>query len=255
MRELMAATPVIDTALASLTHDPSRPRVTGYTADGRTELSGTVLRNWASKVAGLLLDELGAAPGDEVLVTTPAHWQTAGILLGAWWAGMSVTDTEGPDVVAAFVPPGGDAVCDEIFVVSGHPLGLGLTGLPPHQRDYTSSVLGQADRFTARTATPAARALRSGSTVIPAATLHGAMTAPSGIVPGQRVLTAGEWSFDGAVPGVVRLLLRPLSTGASVIHSTDLDPAGDGDAWAHRAEVEKADVTIGVDVAGLPRLG
>ena len=74
-------------------------------------------------------------------------------------------------------------------------------------------------------------------------------------MPGQRVLTAGPWSFDGQVPGVVELLLRPLSTGASVIHSTDLDPAGDGDAWAHRALVEKADVTLGVDVAGLPRLG
>ncbi len=150
----MAVTPVIDTALSSLSLDPSRPRVTGYTADGRTELSGTVLRNWASKVAGLLIDELGASPGDEVLVTTPAHWQTAGILLGAWWAGLSVSDTDGPDVVAAFVPPGADSDCDEVFVVSGHPLGLGLTGLPVHQRDYTSSVLGQADRFTARATTP-----------------------------------------------------------------------------------------------------
>lgn len=251
----MAPIPVIDNALASLLHEPSRPRVTAYTTAGRTELSGTVLRNWASKVAGLLVDELGAAPGDEVLVRTPAHWQTAGILLGSWWAGLSVTDTDGPDVVAAFVPPGGDADCDEVFVVSGHPLGLGVPGLPPHQRDYTSSVLGQADRFATRAATPDDRALRSGDTVLSAATLRSAVTAPSGIVPGQRVLTAGPWSFDGRVPGVVSLLLRPLSAGASVIHSLDLDPAGDVGAWAHRAEVERADVTLGVDVAGLPRLG
>ena len=69
-------------------------------------------------------------------------------------------------MVAAFVPPGADSDCDEVFVVSGHPLGLGLTGLPAHQRDYTSSVLGQADRFTARATTPPTRALRSGSDVL-----------------------------------------------------------------------------------------
>ncbi|MEO5832899.1 MAG: TIGR03089 family protein [Nakamurella sp.] len=246
---------MIEPALLSLTHDASRPRVTTYTPDGRTELSGTVLRNWASKVAGLLLDELGAGPGDEVLVSTPAHWQTAGILLGSWWAGLSLTDTDGPDVVAAFVAPGGDASADEVFVVSGHPLGLGMTGLPAHQRDYTSSVLGQADRFIARSSTPADRALRAGDDVLTAAALRAAVTAPSGILPGQRVLTAGPWSFAGRVPDVVSLLVRPLGVGASVIHSTDLDPAGDVDAWAHRASVEKADVTIGVDVAGLRRLG
>ena len=69
------------------------------------------------------------------------------------------------------------------------------------------------------------------------------------------MLTAGPWAFDGRVPAVVSLLVRPLGVGASVVHSTDLDPTGDVDAWAHRAAVEKADVTLGVDVAGLPRLG
>ncbi len=246
---------VIEPALTALTHDPSRPRVTTYTPAGRTELSGTVLLNWAAKVAGLLLDELGSAPGDEFLVATPAHWQTAGILLGGWWAGLSPTDTGGPEVVAAFVPPGADAECDEVFVVSGHPLGLGSTGLPAHQRDYTSSVLGQADRFSTRAATPAARALRAGDEVLTAAALRSALTAPSGIAPGQRVLTAGDWSFAGRLPAVVTLLLRPLAVGASVVHSLDLDPHADADAWAHRAAVERAEVTLGVDVPGLPRLG
>lgn len=250
----VALNPVLDTVIASLQHDPSRPRFTAHTPSGRTELSGAALQNWAAKLAGLLTDELGAGPGDEVVVTTPGHWQTAGILLGAWWAGLSVTDQDASNAAAAFVPPLSDATADEVFVVSGHPLGLATRELAAHQRDYTTAVLGQADRFHPRRAPEPSRALRSATQVLSVAELRGAVRAPSGLVAGQRVLTAGDWSFDGSVPAVVRLLLRPLAVGASIIHSIDLDPAGDAQAWAHRAAVERADVTLGVEVPGLPRL-
>ncbi len=246
--------PVIADVLASLNHDQSRPRFTGHTCAGRTELSGAALLNWAAKVAGLLVDELGAQPGDPVLVTSPANWQSVGILLGAWWAGLAVTDRDSPDLAAAFVAPGGDAAAGEVFVVSGHPLGLPAQNLAAHQRDCTAAVLGQSDRFTPRFEPDPARALDAGGQLLSVAALRSAIRAPSGISPNQRVLTAGDWSFVGRLPPVVTLLLRPLAVGAAVIHSTDLDPAGDAEAWAHRAAVERADLTIGVDVDGLPRL-
>lgn len=246
---------VVDTLLESLQHEPSRPRLTCYAPAGRTELSGAALRNWAAKVAGLLVDELGAGPGDEVLVATPSHWQTAGILIGAWWAGLVVTDQDDPGAAAAFVPPGADSAADEVFVVSGHPLGLASRDLAGHQRDYTTSVLVQADRFTPRHGVAPVGALRPGSgKIVPAGVLRSAVRTSSGIIANQRVLTTGAWTFDGPMPAVVELLLRPLTAGASVIQSLDLD-LDDTVAWVHRAEVEKADVTLGVDVPGLPRLG
>jgi uncharacterized protein (TIGR03089 family) len=247
--------PVVADVLAALQHDRSRPRFSCYTPAGRTELSGAAVLNWAAKVAGLLVDELGARAGDEVLVTSPPHWQTAGILLGVWWAGLVITDQDSPAVSAAFVPPGGDAEADEVFVVSGHPLGLAARDLAGHQRDYTTSVLGQSDRFEPRGSPNPARALQSGDQVLSVAALRSAIRAPSGMTENQRVLTAGSWSLAGSLPAVVTMLLRPLAAGAAVIHSIDLDPLADTDAWAHRAKVERADVTIGIDVSGLPRLG
>jgi hypothetical protein len=40
-----------------------------------------------------------------------------------------------------------------------------------------------------------------------------------------------------------------------VIHVLDLDPDGGTLQWAHRAEVERADATIGVTVTGVHRIG
>jgi uncharacterized protein (TIGR03089 family) len=239
----------VDAVIAALGLDPSRPRFTGYTELGRTELSGTVLLNWASKVAGLLIDEVGLGPGNPVSVRSPAHWQTAGIVLGALWAGLAVTDGQA-DV--AFVPPGEDADADEVFVVSGHPLGLPVPRgqLGTHQRDYSTAARIQADRFTPRFSF-AGVVLGSGSGGLAADELRAAVAAGD-FSAGQRVLTAGVWDFDGTRPGVVSHLLAPLRAGAAVIHCLD-DVAPE--ALAHRAEVERADATIGLEVPGLPRLG
>ncbi len=249
----MAITTAVDGVLAALRSDPSKPRFTGYVADGRTELSGTVLLNWAAKVAGLLVDELGAAPGALVVVRTPAHWQTAGILLGAWWAGMTVKFDDDPTAIAAFVAPGEDADADEVFVVSGHPLGAPSRDLAGHQRDYTTSVLGQADRFAPRWPVAGAAAVVITSAGIASADGLGDRIGSTwaGLTSADRVLTAGAWSLGS---DVVPLLLAPLASGASVIHSLDLDPAADHAAWARRARTEKATVSIGVGIADLPRL-
>ena len=84
--------------------DAHRPRLTTYAGGFRTELSTASLANWSAKVAGLLVDELGVGPGELVYVGVGAGWQTAPILLGSWWAGLTVTDLDLPEAVAAFVP-------------------------------------------------------------------------------------------------------------------------------------------------------
>ncbi len=127
--------------------DPRLPRLVVHTEDGRTELSQASLANWTAKVCGLLRDELGAVAGDVVTVMLPAGWQTAPILLGAWWAGLTVTAEDDPNAIAAFVTPGGDASAEEVFVVSGHPLGAASTQVASHQRDFTTAVLPQSDRL------------------------------------------------------------------------------------------------------------
>ncbi len=244
---MISSSPAVAAALTAMATDPSRPRLTAYSAAGdRTELSGTVLLNWGAKVAGLLVDELGAGPGDIVTVMTPSHWQTAGILLGTWWAGLTVATEDDPGAVAAFVPVGGDAESDEVFVVSGHPLGAPSREIAPHQRDYSTAVLSQADRFSPRFSA-ATVAVVGGPTAAEAqAQLLGAAENVSSV---DRVLTIEPWTLlDG---GVFTRLFGLIAGGAAVIQCLDFETAD----LEHRATSEKATATIGFDLPGLPRLG
>ena len=104
-----------------LRDDPAGPRITYYDdATGeRIELSAVTLGNWAAKTANLLRDELGAGPGSRVAVLLPAHWQTAGVLLGAWWAGAEVVLDDDPDAELAFVPAGPGPVLAALASVLG----------------------------------------------------------------------------------------------------------------------------------------
>ncbi|MBB1053505.1 TIGR03089 family protein, partial [Dietzia sp. B44] len=94
-----AADTVLQPLLAA---DPGAPLVTHYDlgAPSRIELSVTSTANWAAKIAGLLRDEVGVAPGDVVVCDLPAHWLTAGVLLGVWWAGAEVRTGPADDAVA-----------------------------------------------------------------------------------------------------------------------------------------------------------
>ena len=74
-----------------LAGDPHRPRLIWY-GSGRTELSTASLVNWSAKSAGLLVDELGARPGGTVVWRVRRSWQGVPLLLGAWWAGLVVSD-------------------------------------------------------------------------------------------------------------------------------------------------------------------
>ncbi|AWH91601.1 TIGR03089 family protein [Dietzia lutea] len=87
--------------------DPGAPMVTHYdqAVPSRVELSVTSTANWAAKIAGLLRDELGVTPGDVIVCDLPAHWLTAGVLLGAWWAGAEVRTGSADDVVVVVTVP------------------------------------------------------------------------------------------------------------------------------------------------------
>src|SRR2546423_15722392 len=91
--------------VAIVAADPTRPLCTWYD-DGkgeRVELSGATLANWVAKTASLLVDGVGAEPGDAAVALLPPHWQTAAVLLGCWSAGVEVHT--GPVPAEGGLPP------------------------------------------------------------------------------------------------------------------------------------------------------
>ena len=225
--------------------DPARPRITHYddAAGSRVELSGATLANWAAKTANWLRDELDVQPGDAVAVLLPPHWQTAGILLGAWWCGATVTaSADGAPVAlcgAGHLDDVGAATgADEVAAVGLDALGMGVPELPPGVRDYATEVRVHGDTFSSAGAGPdtedvlaAARAL-AGKLALGAA---------------DRLLSTAGW--DGSVPG--ELLLAVLAADASLVQCTGTDPA----ALPARCAAELVTASIGVEIPGLRQAG
>ena len=241
-----------------LAGDSGRPRITWYGA-GRTELSTASLANWSAKVAGLLCDELGGTTGAVVAVRTTPSWQTVPLLLGAWWAGMTVTDRDDPTALAAFVDQGDDAAADEIFVVSGHPLGAPSTGVQDHQRDFSGSVLPQGDRFspwgTGPDADSPAVLTASGATSV-AELLEQARASVSAIGHGGRVFSVLDLTLTH---GVATGMLGALAADGSLVQIGPGFPDGTDHAdravrLAAVAGDERATVTQGADIPGLRRV-
>ncbi|HEX5349282.1 MAG TPA: TIGR03089 family protein [Pseudonocardiaceae bacterium] len=196
--------------------DPARPRITHYddAAGSRIELSGATLANWAAKTANWLRDELDVQPGDIVAVLLPPHWQTAGVLLGAWWCGATVAASPRGAQVALFgLDRIGDATgAEELAAVGLDALGMGISVLPPGVRDYASEVRVHGDTFSSGGPGPDVETLiaaaRSRATVL-------------GLGAGDRLLCTTSW--DLTVPGEV--LLAVLAADASLVQCTGADPA------------------------------
>jgi len=77
-----------------------RPAIIHYAADGRTELSGRVAVNWATKTTHLL-DSYGIAEPDTILVDVPVTWRATVLVLGAAWSALDWTTD--PDDAAAIL--------------------------------------------------------------------------------------------------------------------------------------------------------
>jgi uncharacterized protein (TIGR03089 family) len=227
-----------------LSGDPAQPLITYYDdRDGtRVELSAATLANWAAKTANWLRDECDIQPTDRVHLALPAHWQTAGALLGAWWCGGHLVDDPSgalvslvtSDAAATRTPPTGVTA-----VVALDPLGRGLPAPPPQGYvDYIAEIRTHGDYFRPAPQTPADApallGLTTGELVAAAVTRAAAL----GIHPGDRVLSTLDWGWpDGLVDGLLAVLAAP----ASLVHCANADPA----KLADRRSAERATVVLG----------
>ncbi|OLR90446.1 TIGR03089 family protein [Actinokineospora bangkokensis] len=192
---------------------PAKPLITHYDdARGtRMELSVATVANWAAKTANWLVEEHDVEPGTEVAVRMPGHWQTAGILLGAWWAGAHVVaDPAGAAVVV--VPEGAEADA-RTAVVSLDPMGMDLRGRQAAGTDFVAEVRLFGDAYFGAPVPDGTPAL-AGLTV--AEVLAAADELPAGV----RALSTAEWTIPA---GVLRAFVSPLKAGGSVVHVSNPD--------------------------------
>lgn len=220
---------------------PARPLITHYDdATGtRVELSRATIANWAAKTANWLRDECDVEAGGEVAVLLPAHWQTVGVLLGAWWVGARVSDDPAGAEVA-FVPPGVEAPgARTVAVVALDPLGRGLAEAPAGGKlDYLGEVRVYGDEFDPwRPVAGTSKALLAATVDdLVAAAVDRANTL--GLTPASRVLSTLDWNFpDGVLSG----LLAVLAADASLVQCGNADPA----ALPDRRAAERTTVDLG----------
>jgi uncharacterized protein (TIGR03089 family) len=214
-----------------------KPFVTWYDdhRDERVELSYRTFDNWVAKTANLLVDELGAEPGDRVGALVDDHWQAPILLAACWRAGLGVSvldpaDTAPPpDLVAAFVHEehlaAAEPALDNIPVVA---LTAGLFGRP--ERDlgralnFSRIVPSMGDVFETGP-DPAGDALTANGEPATMADLLGraaALADRTGLADADRLLSGRRLlTADGAVAG----LLAPLLCGVGVVRVANLDPA------------------------------
>lgn len=219
----------------------ARPLITHYDdgAGTRVELSVATMHNWAAKTANWLTDELDVEPGADVAVLLPAHWQTAAVLLGAWWCGANITDDPAGAAVA-FVPPGGSAAGAEVVAVASlDPMGRDLGGSAlDGALDYVGEARVHGDDFLELTPVPGDTPSLLGSTVDSVLALSRRRAEDLGLSAGARVLSTLDWTLpDGIVDG----LLAVLVAGAELVQISNPDPA----KLAGRRASERTTVDLG----------
>ena len=223
MRELTnLAAAILDPLLAV----PSAPRITYYDdATGeRIELSTVTLANWAAKTGNLLRDELGAGPGSRVALMLPAHWQTAGVLLGVWYIGAEAVVNGGPSDIALctverLAEAEKSAGMGEIVVLSLNPFGKPVPDLPIGMTDYASAVRVHGDQLSPERHPGPALDGRSVDEVLDDARRFITRQA---IGPSDRVLSTAGWNNAGEI---TNQLVGVLSAGASLVLVANPDGA------------------------------
>lgn len=226
-----------------LRDDAAAPRITYYDdATGeRVEVSGATLANWAAKSANLLREECDLEPGGRVAMLLPAHWQTAAVLLGAWWCGAEVVaDAADADVVLA------DAEHVQAASTSGRTVvglsldafGRGLDAAPAGVLDYAVEVRMKGDEFIANGPVPASASALDDYSVSEVLSVARARAGELGISPGDRVLSTLEWSVP---EGVLDGLLTVFAVGGSLVQCRHAHH----NALQRRAEAERVNTRIG----------
>jgi uncharacterized protein (TIGR03089 family) len=217
----------------------ARPLITFYDdATGeRIELSAVTTANWAAKAANLLRDECDVEPGTRVAVLLPAHWQTAAVLLAAWWCGAEVVtgpadadlvlcDAERIDLGLAAAPANG------LVALSLDAFGKGLSGLPAGVVDFATEVRLHGDDFVPWAPLPDDAPALAGLSVARVRESAVSRAAALGLSAGDRVLSTLDWStLDGVTDG----LLAVLAAGASLVQVRHAD----GSKLDRKAETER----------------
>ncbi len=279
------------TLLDAAGKQPGRPLITVYQAatGDRVELSVATVANWVAKTANLLRDEYDLRPGQQLLVDLPVGWQAIVAVLAGWRLGAVVR--LGP-VPAPTTPGSGTvparpvelAVVDPLRCVApaaggarttlawsprllGGPVGAALPG---GVRDLGAEV-GAADDVFLPEHDPAVDepALHDASGELSHAQLLAAADSWPGLeVPVRRVLSVTELRDRASVRDG---LVGPVAAGASLVLVAPA-PLGDGapepagacgvpidptelDRWTRWAVSERAEVTVGVRLPGLPLVG
>jgi uncharacterized protein (TIGR03089 family) len=186
------------------------------------ELSVATLTNWAAKTANWLTEEIEIEPGDKVVVRLPAHWQTAGILLGAWWCGAHIVSDE-KEAQIVFVGPEEKIVSGiTTAIVSLDPMGRGLSRQPEKASiDFLSEVRAAGDEFHSAFPIPGNAPAMLSSTVDELLIAAREVAVESAISQQDRVLSTVEWSLPD---GILRGLLAPLAAGAHLVQVTGAAP-------------------------------
>ncbi len=139
----------------ALRSDPARPFVTFYDdATGeRIELSVVTFANWVAKTANMLVDGVGAVPGQVLRLDLPRHWLTPVWVVAGLATGLVVALEGDPsEADVAVVGPAGIAPAlgaGDVVALSLRPMAaaFGPGELPGQVLDYAREVPGYGDRF------------------------------------------------------------------------------------------------------------
>ena len=247
--------------------DPARPLLTYYDdrSHERTELSVATFANWVAKTANLLQDDLAVAPGTQVALDLPLHWQAAVWLQACWALGLHVVSaTEaGQTAAAELLVTSYDGDLAERMGTAGEvvALGLGPMGLPRRDAvapawatlDYDREVHGHGDRFVPVTPPdPDAPALTlatsdAGDHTWTGRELMAAVDAASLLTAGDRLLLVEP--FPSSLEAVLGGLLVPLAGPGSAVLCRHLDP----ELLAGRVRQEGIVASVGRTLEGLLR--
>ena len=209
--------------------------------DRRVELSVASVANAVAKAAGLLRDELGLAPGAQVSIDLPRHWQlpvwvlaalSVGARCGRDLAGQVEVRVVGPDRLAELAA-GADAGADELLVSSCDSFGMPVPGgVPAGILDVGVEVRAHPDVFVAEPDAAERALLAVGADLVAWRDLLAARSGPA-TGSGTRLwvdeATSGTrlW-VDEATPGQWLLhasAIAPLLAGGSVVIGTHLSAA------------------------------
>lgn len=202
------------------------------------------MANWVAKTANLLVAQ--GSP-ERVGLLLPLHWSAVTLLLGAVASGATAVLAAGPDdlahcgvafTTAQHAEAALDAGVDEVYAVSTAPLGGRLRAPLP------SLVLDAGVELPVHGDTYGGRLPSSWSVERAGAPLRDLPDVALG--PYDRVLTVLD---PAAADGLVLGLLAPLHAGAALV----LCPGGAPQASA--AAAEQVTATVGIELAGLRRLG